>query len=108
MPTIPATSSDNALPHAPDYEKLGQTYGSDLVRFLNSTCGSQAIEFFSAWRAIEESVFVSRLEFLHAAGASVEQLTDFTLAAKAAWEAGLASDPLLHKLVRPSLQPTFH
>lgn len=92
----------------PDYRKLGQTYGEDSVRFLNATCGSQALEFFTAWRSTEELVFVRRLEFLHAAGASVEQLTEFTQAAKAAWEAGLASDPVLRKLLRPSLLPTFH
>ena len=91
-----------------DYRELGQTYGANLVRLLNSTCGSHAIEFFAAWRAVEETVFVSRLQFLHAAGASIKQLTEFTLAAKEEWEAGLASDPVLRKLLRASLQPTFH
>ena len=92
----------------PNYQKLGQAYGADLVRFLNSTCGSKAIEFFAAWRSTEELVFVRRLEFLHAAGASIEQLTEFTHAAKSAWEAGLARDPILRKLLHPSLLPTFH
>lgn len=91
-----------------DYEKLGQAYGANLARFLNSACGSRAIELFDAWRAVEEPAFVRRLEFLHSAGASIGQLTEFAFAAKAEMEAEFARDPVLRTLLRRFVQPTLH
>ncbi|KQK30008.1 hypothetical protein ARD30_16305 [Bosea thiooxidans] len=108
MPTIPSTSSDSVQCHAPDYEKLGYAYGIDQARFLNASCGHRAIELFDDWRAAEQAAVVRRLEFLHASGASIEQLADFTFAANAGMKAEFARDPVLCALLERFVQPTFH
>lgn len=106
--TIPATSNDDASPRAPDYEKLGFAYGADHARFLIMACGDRAIDLYDDWRAIERLVAVQRLEFLHAAGANFEQLSQFTVAVNAGMKAEFSRDPVLCQLLELFVQPTLH
>lgn len=91
-----------------DYEKLGFAYGTELARFLNSSLGDRAVELYDSWRAVEQSVAVRRLEFMHANGATIEQLAEFTFAANAGLKSEFARDPVLRALLPCFVQPTAH